>query len=126
MADAVSRFRWVALQLAELEKCSSAYEVEKKLKDLPKGLDKIYDRILEKIDEDHQADIRTFLQWLAFSKQSMTIEEIAATITVDFTSEDAPVFNSRKRYDNPWDVLVRCSSLVIESKGKYYGINPAF
>ena len=125
MADSVPRFRWVALQLAELEKCSSTYEVEKKLKDLPKGLDKIYDRIFDKIDEDHQADIRTFLQWLAFSKEPMTIEEIAATITVDFASEDGPVFNSKKRYDNPQDVLVRCSSLVIESKGEYYGINPA-
>ena len=51
MADNVSRFRWVALQLAELEKCSSAVEITERLAELPKGLDEIYNRILEKIDE---------------------------------------------------------------------------
>ena len=118
MADNVSRFRWVALQLAELEKCSSAVEITKQLAELPKGLDEIYNRILEKIDEKHHGDTRTFLEWLAFCKRPMTIAEIAETTTVDF-AEDGPVFISTRRYFDPQDVLVRCSSLVSESKGKY-------
>ena len=118
MADSSPRFRWVALQLAELAKCSSVDEITKQLAELPKGLDGIYNRILMKIDEKHCADARTFLQWLAFSKRPMTVVEIAETITVDFASEDDPVFNLEKRYTNPRDVLVRCSSLVIESEGK--------
>ena len=48
------RFRWVVLQLAELEKCSSRYEMDKQLAELPKGLDEIYNRILRNIDEKHQ------------------------------------------------------------------------
>ena len=112
------RFRWVVLQLAELEKCSSRYEMDKQLAELPKGLDEIYNRILKNIDEKHRADTKTFLQWLAFCKRAMKIQEIAETITVDF-SEECPVFNLDKRYADPWDVLVRCSSFVSESEGKY-------
>ena len=119
------RFRWVVLQLAELEKCSSRYEIDKQLADLPKGLDEIYNRILRNIDEKHRADTRTFLQWLAFCKRPMTIKEIAETITADF-SEICPVFNQDKRYTDPRDVLVRCSSFVSESEGKYSWVNPEF
>jgi len=126
MADNIPRFRWVALQLAELEKCSSTDEITEQLTRLPKGLDEIYSRILKKINEDHRGHVRTFLQWLAFSKRTMTISEIAETITVDFASEDGPVFNPTKRYFDPRDVLVRCSSLVSKSEGKYYWLNPHF
>jgi hypothetical protein len=119
------RFRWVVLQLAELEKCSSRYEIDKQLAKLPKGLDEIYKRILKSIDEIHRADTRTFLQWLAFCKRPMKIEEIAETITADF-SDECPLFNQDKRYADPRDVLMRCSSFVSESEGKYIQLNPAF
>ena len=119
------RFRWMVLQLAELEKCSSRYEMDKQLAELPKGLDEIYNRVLKNIDEKHRADTRMFLQWLAFCKRPMSIKEIAETITVDF-SDKYPVFNQDKRYADPRDVLVRCSSFVSESEGKYSWLNPAF
>ena len=112
------RFRWVALQLAELEKCLSRYETDKQLADLPEGLDETYNRNLKNIDKKYCADTRMFLQWLAFCKQPMKIEEIAEIITADF-SDECPVFNQDKWYTDPQDVLVRCSSFVSESEGKY-------
>ena len=120
------RFRWVVLQLAELEKCSSRYEIDRRLTELPEGLDGIYSRILKNIDKNHRADTRMFLQWLAFCKRPMTIEEIAETITAVFSSEKCPVFHRDKRYADPRDVLVRCSSFVSESEGKYSWLNLAF
>ena len=119
------RFRWVVLQLSELEKCASPYELDKQLAELPEGLDEIYSRILKNIDKKHRADTRTFLQWLAFCKRPMKIDEIAETITADF-SDECLVFNRDKRYTDPWDVLVRCSSFVSESEGKYSWYNSAF
>ncbi|KIJ94633.1 hypothetical protein K443DRAFT_641295, partial [Laccaria amethystina LaAM-08-1] len=111
-ARAEGSFIWVASQVGELVKCSSEYEINKRLGGVPEGLDEIYNRILTKIDKNHLADVRTFLQWLAFSKRPMRIVEIAETITMDFTSKGDPVFKLDKRYANPRDVLVRCSSLV--------------
>ena len=119
------RFRWVVLQLTELEKCSSRYEMDQQLAELPKGLDEIYNRILNNIDKKHRADTRTFLQWLAFCMRPMTIEEIAETIIADF-SDKYLVFNQDKRYTDPQDVLVRCSSFISESEGKYSQLNPVF
>ena len=119
------RFRWVALQLAELEKCLSQCEIDKQLANLPDGLNEIYNRILKNIDKKYRADTRMFLQWLAFCKRPMTVKEIAETITVDF-SEGRPVFNQGRWYTDPWDVLVRCSSFVSESEGKYSWLNPGF
>ena len=95
------------------------------LAELPEGLDEIYNRILKNINKKHRADTRLFLQWLAFCERPMKIEEIAEIITVDF-SGNCPVFNLDKRYADPWDVLVRCSSLVSESRGKYSWLNSAF
>ena len=120
------RFRWVALQLTELANCSSRCEIDMQLAVLPEGLDEIYNRMLKNINKKHRADTKTFLQWLAFCKRPMTIEEIAETITVDFSSEKCPIFNRDKRYADPWDVLVRCSSFVSESEGKYFWFNSAF
>jgi hypothetical protein len=126
LADPLMRFRWVSLLLAELEKCSSRYEMDKQLAELPKGLDEIYNRILKNIDEKHRADTRMFLQWLAFCKRPMTTGEIAETITTDFSNEKCPVFNQDKRYADPRDVLLRCSSFVSESEGKYSWLIPVF
>ena len=49
----------------------------------------------------------------------MSIEEIAEIITVDFSADKYLVFNQDKRYADSRDVLVRCSSFVIESEGKH-------
>ena len=100
--------------------------MDRQLADLPRGLDEIYNRILKNIDEKHRADTRTFLQWLAFCRRPMTIVEIAETITVDVSSGKRPVFNRDKRYTDPRDVLVRCSSFVIWSEGKYSWLDAAF
>ena len=40
-ADLLLRFRWLVLQLAELEECASQYEIETQLGKLPEGLDEI-------------------------------------------------------------------------------------
>ena len=118
------RFRWLVLQLAELEECSSQYEIETQLTELPEGLDDIYNRILKNINKKHRADTRMFLQWLAFCKRPMKIKEIAETIIADFSGE-FPVFIWDKRYADPRDILVRCSSFVSESEGKYSCLIPA-
>ena len=93
-------------------------QIMQQLEDLPEGLDDIYKRILKAIDGKYRVDTMVFLQWLAFSRRPMKIAEVAEAITVDFDSEDGPVFIPTKRYTDPRGVLVRCSSLVSKSEGK--------
>jgi len=117
VAYIVSRFRWVALQLSELENCSNFKEIMVQLKDLPVGLDNTYNRILKMMNLKYHAHIMIFLQWLAFCQRPMSIAEIAEAITVDLDLKAGPVFNSTNRYADPRILLARCSSLVSESEG---------
>ncbi|KIJ96419.1 hypothetical protein K443DRAFT_107302 [Laccaria amethystina LaAM-08-1] len=111
-------FRWVALQLMELKKCRTKKGIRKQLKNLPKGLDETYDQILLGIDKNDCCYTQIFLLWLCFASRPMTLEELAATVTVDLAAENGPQFECENKIQDISDVLKMCSSFVIESEGK--------
>ncbi|KAF9479010.1 hypothetical protein BDN70DRAFT_879298, partial [Pholiota conissans] len=93
-------FRWVALQIAELQKCPTRFAVMKQLRSLPKGLYETYDRILSRIDEGDSTDTKIFLRLLSFSIRPMYLNEIAAAAAVQFTDQNEPQFMPSYQY---WD-----------------------
>ena len=58
-----------------------------------------------------------FLCWLSFAARPMTLEELAATATVDLAVEDGPQYKPENQFQNIQKVLTMCSSLVVKSKG---------
>ena len=56
---------------SSLKTCASLEELENQLDDLPGGLEETYDCILLKISLKHHADVKTFLQWLAFATRPL-------------------------------------------------------
>ena len=62
------------------------------------------------MDELWQDDVRKVLQWLCFSRRSLTLDEIADALAVTFV--DGAKFDPDERYPDPRDILSRCSSLV--------------
>ena len=111
------RFRWVALQLTDLKKCRTKNAIRKQLGNLPEGLDETYDQILLRIDKRDCDYTKTFLLWLCFALRPLTLEELAATITVDLAAENGPQFECDNELQDISDVLKMCSSFVIKSKG---------
>lgn len=107
----------MALQLNDLQNCSSRMAVTKQLECLPTDLDGTYERILCKIPPIKRGDANRFLYWLAFSKRPMSVEEIAAVVVVDLNSENGPSCDPNRQYFDPKDVLTACSSLVTKSDG---------
>lgn len=91
--------------------------MQEKLQGLPKGLDETYDRILMNIDEEYHEDTKMFLKWLAFSVRPLKLEEIAEVATINFHSENGPIYDSKCRYKDQESVLTVCSSLVTHSAG---------
>ena len=77
---------------------------------LPKTLGDTYERILLNMDELWQDDVRKVLQWLCFSRRSLTLDEIADALAV--TLVQGAKFDPDERYPDPRDILSRCSSLV--------------
>ena len=109
------RFRWVALQLIELKKCRTQKAIREQLNNLPEGLDETYDRILLGIDKKDCGYTKTFLLWLCFAVCPLTLEELAATVTVNLAAENGPQFEHENKIQDISDVLKMCSGFVIES-----------
>src|SRR5437773_699433 len=106
----IIRFRWVVCQLDALGDCFSLCELREALESLPITLDDTYARILCKIQEKHSRHALKILQWLAYSTRPLQIEEVAEVIAVDI--EGNPRFDPEKRFEQPQDILIICSSLV--------------
>ncbi|KAF7976850.1 hypothetical protein HWV62_5558 [Athelia sp. TMB] len=115
IAGANGMFRWVALQIDDLEHCYNALEVEEQLMALPKSLAETYERIL--VRSRRRRDLQQILHWLAFSVRDMRIEEIADVVSVDLEAKNGPAYNIRLRYSDPKILLTVCSGLITETDG---------
>ena len=72
-------------------------EIRKQLKNLPEGLDDVYDQILLGIDRRDCDYTKTFLLWLCFAVHPMSLEELAGTVAIDLTVENGPQFESENQ-----------------------------
>ena len=100
----MSRFRWVACQLDELEKCTKRRKtLDEILGHLPETLE------ASRISPADVSDTVKLLLWLAFARQPLDIDHLA--IIVEFNL-DKKVFNSDAKLASPMDILKICSSLV--------------
>jgi ankyrin repeat domain-containing protein 50 len=98
--------------LTALKGCRDEEDVETALDALPKDLDETYDRILNQIEnEKDQTRVRCVFQLLIVSFELLTIDDIAAAITVDVKGEASAV-NVKRKMRDPKDILEICSSLV--------------
>ncbi|KAF7986925.1 hypothetical protein HWV62_12719 [Athelia sp. TMB] len=108
-------FRWVALQITDLQHCLNLREVREQLDALPRDLEGTYERILTK--SRRHRDLLQILHWLAFSARDLSVEEISEVVSVHLDATGGPVFDSDLRYGDPKIALIVCSGLVIETNG---------
>ncbi|PGG97105.1 hypothetical protein GX51_07506, partial [Blastomyces parvus] len=113
-------FRWAACQLDVLQKCLDLQMLREALKSLPKTLYETYARILAGIDEQYQKRAIKILQFLAYSKRPLTIQEAVDVVAVNPSRK--PPFDPDTRMPEPRDILKLCPSLVClverQTKGK--------
>jgi hypothetical protein len=115
----ISRFRLVSLQIEELQDCHSRDDLEEQLESLPRNLDEVYGRIVSGINKRHREDVLKILQWLAFSARPLLLAEIAQVVGVVPDEDLGLCFKPSRVYPDTRSVLEICSSLVIETEGKY-------
>ncbi|KAF8517224.1 hypothetical protein JB92DRAFT_2714257, partial [Gautieria morchelliformis] len=112
MQGAQGMFRWVVCQLDALQKCKTPVSLKKALSRLPKTLNETYDRILAAIDEDDKQGALSLLKWLAFSFDTLSLDQAVDVIATDPDAIDEPLFDLGRRLWDPQDILTICSSLV--------------
>jgi ankyrin repeat protein len=81
-------FLWVGF-VADQLKGKTKTEVEEILKDLPPGLDSIYERMLRQIEPKRRESVVLILQWVVVSRRPLTLTELAvATNTCEDMIKD--------------------------------------
>jgi hypothetical protein len=104
-----NRFRWVECQLTTLRGKRSLKAVKEALRQLPKGLEATYDRILNNIPEDERQVAHCVLQLLTVSYRPLTIGEIAEAIVVDCKKQEVDPDLALR---DPHEILEICPSLI--------------
>ena len=90
--------------------------LRKQLECLPATLPQTYERILLNIDENYSQYALKILQWLTCSKSSLSLLELAEVVAID--EDEDPRFNPERRFPEPEDILLMCSSLVTTTEEK--------
>jgi hypothetical protein len=86
---------------------------------LPPTLDQTYDRILCAIYKQDSKYALRILQWLTFSAQPLSIEEVAEVVAIDVLRDTA--FDRNEVLEDPLEALNICSSLVTVTINKEEG-----
>ncbi|KAK4077056.1 uncharacterized protein Triagg1_4023 [Trichoderma aggressivum f. europaeum] len=112
-------FQYVRFQFEALQKLNSVPKIRKALRDLPIGLDATYDRILQSIDSDFQCQVLGSLKWLAFSKRTLSIEELSEVFTLYTMNSNDDIFDEAERPFSCTDILKYFSGLIVNSWSHY-------
>ncbi|KAL7932058.1 ankyrin repeat-containing domain protein [Trichoderma chlorosporum] len=110
-------FQYVRFQLEILQEASSEYEIRKALRDLPIGLDATYNRIFENISAKFRAQVINSLKWLAFSRRTLTIEELSEIFIIDPDNNIA--FDEEARLFSSSDIFKYFSGLIITQRAGF-------
>lgn len=79
------RFRLVSLELEALSKLRSETRIRDAMKELPKSLDKFYQRILGEIAEEDYNFAHNAFRWLAFALRPLYLNELAIAMAINTT-----------------------------------------
>ncbi|KAK3317580.1 ankyrin repeat-containing domain protein [Cercophora scortea] len=103
-------FQYVHYQLEALRELSSPAHIRTALQDLPIGLDATYDRVLKRINPKFQPQVLSALTWLAFSKEVLTLKQLAEVFNI--RPGRTPAYDDAERLFQPQDVLKYLPGLV--------------
>ena len=104
-----SRFRWLQCQLEVLSKNKTNNGLRQALKDLPRDLFRVYERILESIGDESKELVQKALLWLATSLQPMKLPELVEALKI---TEGEPKLDHDATVNDPLDLVRICGSLV--------------
>jgi hypothetical protein len=109
-----SRFQWAALHLAHLLSLDRPSDISKALQSLPRGLEKTYGEIFERITNPdnslREIAIRTFL-WLLAQGGAAVGDQLLAVVCQDLDADEIHPVDI-----DPETVLKACQNLVVQDK----------
>lgn len=102
-------FLWTILVLKELLSCHSKKAIDQVLKDIPRGMEPLYKRILDSMSQANHGKklAKTILMWVVCAVRPMTISELDGALTLE-TDDSFPRLKE--------SVSALCGQLVVTDK----------
>ncbi|KAJ6514678.1 hypothetical protein DFH09DRAFT_1049102 [Mycena vulgaris] len=100
MSKSNGMFRLAACLILEVSHCLWEDELDKTLDNLPNDLFGIYDRFLKGIRPEHLVHAEAVLRWLLFSRERLTLDQLADTIAFDFSDPAQFIYKPNRREGN--------------------------
>ena len=110
----------MALQLSALNDCNSTDEITSQLHSLPRDLQQSYQQFFAKLGPHHHGIVLTILQWLAFSKEPLSIDQICEAVAIIKVGKDQPPKFDPGRKWNRLSVNRVCADLVTIKNGNRF------
>ena len=108
------RFRWVQCQLDILSRLRTPGAVREALTKLPPTLDKTYEGLLQRIDDDEDKSLaREILEILTFSFRPLRLQEVCEMLQI---TSGLRALDESKCLADPIDILSICGSLLTFQK----------
>ncbi|KAH6693976.1 ankyrin repeat-containing domain protein [Plectosphaerella plurivora] len=104
-------FRWAACQVNSLAECRTPNMIRDALRNPPKDLGEMYERMLSKIPAHSKGDAMRLLHFLLQASRPLLVEEAIDILATD-TRTQRPSFDKNRRVFGENDVLYFCPSLV--------------
>jgi ankyrin repeat protein len=109
-------FLWVLLAIKQLDRARglTAQKLEALMQGLPKGLDGIYDRMLEALenDPDDLALARKMLSWVILAPRPLTIPEFREAMAVQESSYSVDSIQEHLMFNVSRDIRTICGSFL--------------
>ena len=107
----------MALQFSALNDCNSPDEVTTQLQRLPQDLNESYQQFFAKLSPQHYNIVLNIMQWLAFSKETLSIDQICEAAAIVKSAEDQePEFWPGRKWTR-LSLQRICADLVIITEG---------
>jgi len=110
----IDRFQYVSCQFDALRRHRTPAKIRGELRDLPRGLDATYNRMLDRVDPEYEKQVASVLKWLAFSVRPLQLEELAEAFIMDLDTERPITFDESERLFTAEDVLTYLPGLVVK------------
>ncbi|KIV95467.1 hypothetical protein PV10_03121 [Exophiala mesophila] len=109
MRKSAGMFRWVQCQIDAIGSLRTVKAIRLALRELPKGLDETYDKILGKVSSSDIEIVRRILVWISFTMLPLTLREVHEAIAIEVGLDE---LDEDSRLRSPQDILDLCGSLI--------------
>lgn len=112
------QFLWLKLQGDELRSWMNKKKLEDMIDNTPSGLDRLYERNMDKILEQPERERNRalrLLRWTAFALEPLSVEEIAEAVLIDHGLDDLPILELPDVVDQHYiatEITDLCGSLL--------------